>query len=124
MLCFFCKDEIKKIACCFWRGACISDNEAYARNIESIPHFVLIFRPFLVKKGASIFIPIYGICFKIKTNTVVRTGYVHFIFFFITSVCKITAASNDFAPCIYLYHRFGTHSGWTFVLKNKLISFF
>lgn len=86
--------------------------------------FFLIFRFFLVRKRDSIFIPIYGICFKMKSNTVVGTWYVHFIFFFVAPICKIAAASNDFAPCIYLYHRFWAHSAWTFVLKNKLISFF
>lgn len=54
----------------------------------------------------------------------VSAGDVHFILFPVAPVCKIAAAPDDFAPCVYLCHCFGTHSGRTFILKNELISFF
>lgn len=59
-----------------------------------------------------------------KTNTVVSAWNVHLIFFFDAPVRKIAAASNDFTPCIHLYHRFGAHTRGTFILKNKPVPFF
>lgn len=48
-----------------------------------------------------------------KLYTLVSTWYIHFIFF--TSICKITAESNNFTLCIYVYHCFRAHSGSIFI---------
>lgn len=63
---------------------------------------LLIFWSGTIWKRLSVFISVNRSCFKMKLDTPVSTWYIHFIFFFFTSICKITTASNNFTPCIYL----------------------
>lgn len=59
-----------------------------------------------------------------KLYASVGAWQIHFIFFLFASICKITAASDDLAPCVYVAHRFGTHPVGTGIGKDKFISLF
>ena len=103
--------------------------KAYKKIFSAVLRMTLspgnsLFRVFAVVDVVSAFIPVYRSCGKAKTQAMARTRSFYSVFFFRTSVCKISATTNYFTPSKNFSHGTRAKALRCSVFKMKDVSLF